>query len=467
MTESYNRPPRRVFLKLTTLVGISAGVAFALARAGFAGNQVLATTVLIAEIVGTLFFWELRPATVFVGVSILLLTRILDVEHLIIYSSLDVILFLVGMMILVAAMDDLGLFAWLIYAALHQKRASGRMIMLELCFLSALFACAVDEITSIVFMMAIVFQLSSHLKISPVPLVIMTVIWTNIGSTGTMLGNPIGILIGLRAGLTFEDFMVKAFPIMIVLLVTSWLILSFWYRKEIKEFDRRLKGQLSQESATLALPAPRLRVSAVLLFVVPMTLIALHYRLEQLLGIQKNTILVVAPLISAGAVMLWKRDRAKDYVEKHVDWRTLLFFMFLFIVAETLAHTGMAQEVANGIIELAGQERLALVALIILSSGILSAFLDNVVVVATFIPVISSIGSAGVEISPLWWALLFGGCLGGNITMIGSTANICALGMCEKSQHHVIRFLEWFKIGLPIGIITMILAAIGIMLLNM
>jgi Na+/H+ antiporter NhaD/arsenite permease-like protein len=223
----------------------------------------------------------------------------------------------------------------------------------------------------------------------------------------------------------------------------------------------------SQESATPALPAPRLRVSAVLLFVVPMTLIALHYRLEQLLGIQKNTILVVAPLISAGAVMLWKRDRAKDYVEKHVDWRTLLFFMFLFIVAETLGHTGMAQKVANGIIELAGQERLALVALIILSSGILSAFLDNVVVVATFIPVISSIGSAGVEISPLWWALLFGGCLGGNITMIGSTANICALGMCEKNQHRVIRFLEWFKIGLPIGIITMILAAIGIMLLNM
>jgi Na+/H+ antiporter NhaD/arsenite permease-like protein len=105
--------------------------------------------------------------------------------------------------------------------------------------------------------------------------------------------------------------------------------------------------------------------------------------------------------------------------------------------------------------------------MIIASSGILSAFLDNLVVVATFIPVISSLGSAGVEISPLWWALLFGGCLGGNITMIGSTANICAIGMLEKSQHKLIRFSDWLKIGLLIGIITMILAAVGILLLNM
>jgi Na+/H+ antiporter NhaD/arsenite permease-like protein len=467
MTESYSRPPEKLVLRLILLVIICASCALALARTGFSTHQAVSTAVLASAILGTLFFWEFRLAVVFIGTSVLFLTRTLDIEHLILHSSLDVILFLVGMMILVAAMDELGLFAWLTFVAVHQKRASGQMIMFQLCVLSALLACAVDEVTSIVLMIAVIFQLCMRLRVNPVPFVIMSVICTNIGSTGTILGNPVGILIGLRAGLTFEDFIVKAFPIMVVLLFVSWLILSFWYRREIREFDVRLKECLAQEACSPALPAPRLSVSAIILFAAPITMIALHRRFEELFHLQKNTVLVLVPLTCAGIVMLWKKGRTRDYVEKHVDWSTLLFFLFLFILAETLASTGVAEKVAGGIVSLAGGKTLALVALIIIFSGVLSAFLDNVVVVATFIPVISSIGSAGVEISPLWWALLFGGCLGGNITMIGSTANICAIGMLEKSQHKVIKFLDWLKIGLLIGVITMILAAVGIFLLSM
>jgi Na+/H+ antiporter NhaD/arsenite permease-like protein len=467
MAESYSHPPKKLVIKLIALVAICVAAGFALQAAGFTHQQVISTSILACAILGKIFFWEFRLAVVFTGTSVLFLTRTLDIEHLIPHSSLDVILFLIGMMILVAAMDELGLFAWLTFVAVHQKKASGQIIMFQLCVLSALSACAVDEVTSIVLMVAIIFRLCLPLKINPVPFVIMSVICTNIGSTGTILGNPIGILIGLSAGLTFEDFIVKAFPIMVTLLVISWLIFSFWYRREIREFDARLREYLAKENCSSGSPAARLPVRAFLLFAVLITLIALHHRLELLFNLQKNTVLVLVPLVCAAVVMFCKKASTRDYIEKHVDWTTLLFFLFLFILAGTFASSGAAEKVAGGIVRLAGGHPLALLAMIIASSGILSAFLDNLVVVATFIPVISSLGSAGVEISPLWWALLFGGCLGGNITMIGSTANICAIGMLEKSQHKLIRFSDWLKIGLLIGIITMILAAVGILLLNM
>jgi len=467
MTKPSPRAFQALLIKIAVLVGVSSLTALLLFMADFSTEQALSTSVLLAAILGTLLFWEARLSVVFVGVSLLLLSRTLRLDQMILYSSVDVIVFLVGMMILTAAVDELGLFSWLVYLVIHQKRNSGRMIILQLCVISAILSCVIGEVSSIIVMIAIIFQLCNHVKVNPIPFVIMSVMCTNIGSAGTMLGNPIGILIGLRAGLTFEDFILNAFPITIGLLVITMLILFLWYRKPIKEFDTKLKEYLLEESAgTCTLPAPRLSLKAVLVFIIPLCLIALHYRLEKLLDLQKNTILVAVPLVFAGIVLLWRRERAQDYVEKCVHWSTMLFFLFLFVLSGMLGSTGVAQKIASFIIKLAGQEPIVILGLLLITSGVLSAFLDNVVAIATFIPVVSSLESAGVNVSPLWWALLFGGCLGGNITMIGSTANIVALGTLEKSQNLSVRFFDWLKIGLFVGIVTILLSGVGILLLS-
>ena len=94
-----------------------------------------------------------------------------------------------------------------------------------------------------------------------------------------------------------------------------------------------------------------------------------------------------------------------------------------------------------------------------------SSILDNVVLVAAFIPIVQSFKELGFVLQPLWWALLFGGCLGGNITMVGSTANIVALGILEKEKNIRMTFFRWFWIGLTVGLITTAVAWLALLLL--
>jgi Na+/H+ antiporter NhaD/arsenite permease-like protein len=112
------------------------------------------------------------------------------------------------------------------------KGMTGMRFVLFSAGASALTASMVDEVTSILFMAALIFQVCDVLKVRPVPFLIICVMATNVGSSGTMLGNPVGILIGSRAGLTFEDFMLWAFPVMLLSLIATIALLIVWYRPE-------------------------------------------------------------------------------------------------------------------------------------------------------------------------------------------------------------------------------------------
>ena len=198
------------------------------------------------------------------------------------------------------------------------------------------------------------------------------------------------------------------------------------------------------------------------LLLITIAFIASHHQLEAWLGLKTNSILIVAPLICAGVVMIIKRDRARHYIEREVDWWTLLFFMLLFAVAGSLAHTKVTVVFAEHFIKVCGTGTSTLIPVIIAVTAIGSAFVDNVIFVAAFCPVIEEL-STQVKDMPLWWALLFGACFGGNITMIGSTANIVALGMLEKRSHVQISFMQWLKIGFISSALACTIAWAGIM----
>jgi Na+/H+ antiporter NhaD/arsenite permease-like protein len=159
--------------------------------------------------------------------------------------------------------------------------------------------------------------------------------------------------------------------------------------------------------------------------------------------------------------MLWRHERARHYIEADVEWWTLLFFMMLFAVAGTLEETHVSNKIAGYFQHAFGDKPAILTPVIIAISAIGSAFVDNIVFVAAFMPIINDLGH-----TPLVWALLQGACLGGNITMIGSTANIVALGMLEKRYKAHIYFLEWLKVGAIVGITSCIIAWGGIALLS-
>lgn len=442
--------------KFIILIGLSLGLGFLGRASGLNAHQATAISIFSASILGTLFFWDFRLSFAFIGISILLITKTIDLQHVIEFASLDVILFLVGMMVLVGLMKDTGFFAWLIGLILRVKHLTANKFFILISIISALLACAVDEVTSIIFIVAAIFEICDYFEVNPTPFIISSVLATNIGSSGTTLGNPIGILIASKSGLTFEDFLIKAFPVMVLCLVVTILILKFWYKKPIAELDQRMKDYGDNEMLIklISVPPEKELKMGLAIFGATLFFISLHHRLEVLWNLAPNTILLTMPLISSGLVMVWKWKKARDYIEKDVEWWTLIFFLLLFAQAGTLKFTGATDVLASKLAHSVSGNPQQLSSIILWSSSIGSSILDNVVLVAAFIPIVQSFQALGFAIGPLWWALLFGGCLGGNITMVGSTANIVALGLLEKERNIKMTFFRWFWVGLIVGIIT-------------
>ena len=451
-------PVKSMISRFAILMAAALAVGFGGSLSGaMTANQSTACAVFIAIIFGTLFFWGFRLAIAFLGLAVLIFNKSMDIPTFVTSSSLEVIMFLVGMMVIVGALRDLGFFTWIVQLIVSMPNLSSRKFIFVTATASALLACAVDEVTSIIFISTLIFQVSDRLKLNATPYILIAVLATNIGSAGTMMGNPVGIFIGTKGQLSFGDFMVWAFPLMPVSLLVTTAILLWYFRKELDLFDESLKERLSRGlSIAPVVKVPYMR--GLILIILTVVAIASHHQTEELLGLDKNSVLLVMPLICAGVVMILKPARARFYIENEVDWWTLIFFMLLFAVAGTLEHTHVDQVLASGFSKIAGKTPATLVPFIFTVSAFGSAFVDNVIFVAAFSPVIEQL-SVTVKDLPLWWALLFGACFGGNMTMIGSTANIVALGMLEKHGGSQINFFQWFKIGF---LCTLISGAIAV-----
>ncbi len=457
---------KSLFFKLCSLFFISLCLGLYAKSAGMDGRQALSIAIFSASILGTLFFWDFRLSFAFIGTSVLLMTKTIDLEHVIEFSSLEVILFLVGMMVIIGLLKDSGVFAWIVSLILRIPRLSGKKFALIIAVISALLACAIDEVTSIIFMVVAVMEICDYFEVTPVPFVIISVLSTNIGSAATVLGNPIGILIASKSGLSFEDFIVKAFPLAAICLAVTVFILLFWYRKPIKFLDEQMQ-RLGANDILIRLisvpPEKNLKINLGIFFAM-LIFISLHRRLEMLWELPANTVLLVVPLVASGLVMIWKHHKARKYIEKDVEWWTLLFFLLLFVQAGTLKYTGATMFIAEHMLAACGNSLAFLTSSILWIGALGSSVLDNVVLVAAFIPVVQGFQHLNVNLQPLWWALLFGGCLGGNITLIGSTANIVAIGILEKEKRIKISFFNWFWVGLTVGLVTTFIVMAALLL---
>jgi Na+/H+ antiporter NhaD/arsenite permease-like protein len=450
-----------ILFSLITLVG------FIGYKMGLSVQQIIAISIFSSSVFATLLFWDFRVAIAFLGVAALLVTKTVDLENLVKFASLEVILFLVGMMVLVGLLKESGFFAWLISLILRIGNLTAKKFVLIISIISALLSCSVGEVISIVFMVAAILEICDYFEVDPTPFIIISILATNVGSTGTVLGNPIGILIASKSGLTFEDFIFKAFPIMWICLLATISLLIIWYQKALKKFDEKIKDLQANEILIklISVPPDRQLKLGLVIFGLTLLFIALHHRLELLWNLENNTLLLSIPLISAGGVMIWKWTKARSYIEKDVDWWTLLFFLLLFAKAGTLKYTGATEVIAKRLLQIVRHNPQALIGTVLWTSAIGSSILDNVVLVAAFIPIVQNFKELGFALQPLWWALLFGGCLGGNITLVGSTANIIALGILEKDRQVKLTFFRWFWVGLTVGVVTTAIVWISLIFL--
>ena len=434
------------------------GLSLLSSLAGFSTQQVLSLSIFFMVIFGTIFFWQFRLPFALIGISLLLAFGLLDIPHLIEFAGLEIILFLIGMMILVGYLEENQFFETLVNALVQYIGPRPVVLLVMLMAAGAVSAALVDEVTSILFMTATMIHLTSRFGVNPIPFVIMQVFATNIGSSATVVGNPIGVMIALRAGLTFQDFLRWASPISLSALLVTIPLSLLYYSKAIRGWKQKVINGEREERETSSERNSRQWFICLALFIGTIGGLILHAPLEKLLGLQKNALLIGVAMMAAGISLLLDRSRARELVEKRVDWWTLTFFMMLFASVGTLKYAGTTEIVAQSLVSWVGGNPRILFIVLTWVSGILTGFMDNVLAVATFIPVVQDIAKTGIDVTPYWWGILFGGTLFGNLTMIGSTANIVAIGIIERQKLGHVTFGQWLKPGAIVSIPTLAIA---------
>jgi len=448
-------------------IGYILGVAvttFALAAVGLSQNQTAAVAGFCLVLFGAIIFWKYRVAFALIGVAMLLTFGLLDVPHLLEFAGLDIILFLMAMMTLVGYLEEKEFFEHLIDKLLIMVGPHPKRIMIILMIAAAVSAALVDEVTSILFMSSAMLSIIGKHDINPIPFIMMLVFTTNIGSSATVVGNPVGVIIALRSGLGFMDFLRWATPISIVGLCMVIPMCMWLFRKDIKKLEPILSGRKGEKELQRVIALDRSTKRTIrtcsLLFGGTILGLIFHHQIEHALHIEKNTMLLAVALLGAGIALLLSGDGARKLMEERVDWWTLSFFMLLFASVGTLKYTGVTSVFAERLIALANGSVPVLLTIFAWASGVLTAVMDNVLAVATFVPIIADAKAAGIHDFPLWWAMLFGATFMGNATLIGSTANIVAVGFLERRKKPSPTFGQWLIPGLIVSIPTLIVANI-------
>jgi len=441
-------------LKPTAYIGAVILAGILSSALGMSLAQTISLVVFSGIIIGTLFYWRMRLAFALTGLSILFVTGVMNLQHFIEFASLDIIVFLIGMMIVIGFLEERRFFEALLERIMGFAKGSAVKTISLLMLMAALSAALVDEVTSILFIMATAIHLAACLNLSIVPLMMMLVFATNIGSSATVVGNPVGIMIAMKAKLTFMDFIRWATPIAIIGLGLSVLLSFAYFKGYIKSMSDAMVNTRQQMAKVQESTKTKFDVTSVLLFVGTLLGLVLHGQIEHYLKLEKNTMLIGVAVISAAIALLLMKDKARELVERRVDWWTLVFFLIFFSSVGALKYTGVITKISNALLEFTGGDQLLIFFMFSVIVGLVSAFMDNVLAVATFIPIVSDIGSAGVNVFPIWWGMLFGATWMGNLTIIGSTANIVAVGMIERQRLGHVAFREWIVPGAVVSLVT-------------
>ena len=422
--------------------------------------QVSTITIIVFMMTGIMFYWEYKVSFSSLGMVLLLLVGGLNIESFIEFSHLDVIIFLVGMMIIVEYLERSAFFEGIVNFLLRNLCKTAFSLIIVFFIMTAVFASLVGVITAVLFMIPIVLDIALKYRVNAVPFILMIVFAANIGSSATAVGNPVGILIALGGHLTFFDFIRWATPITAVSLLVSLLLSFVIFKKDLHRLNSAMMSDSTKKVAQQSKVNTKELIKSWALFIGVLLLIALHDMLEDLLGLDEGNMLLASAIGGATIVLFLKHEEIEDILESGVDWPVLLFFIFLFSSVGALEHVGFTKIIANTLRVLGAGNIVTVLIIVIFLASSLSAFLDNVLTVAFFIPVINHLKEMGLNVYPLWWGLLFSGTYFGNFTIIASTANIVAVSLLESRKAGRITFMEWLKYGSLFSIIPILIASL-------
>lgn len=359
---------------------------------------------------------------------------------------------LAGMMILVYITQQTGIYD---YIAVRAGQISGGRPFVLVVMMSAtvtVLSGFLDNLTTILLIVPITFLLADTLDISPMPLIMVEIMAANIGGAATLIGDPPNILIGAAADLSFNDFLINNAPGVIAILSVITVGLYFVFRKQLQvdEANRKYVMELDAK-ASISDPKELKRTLPVLIGTI------ILFFLHQYIHVEPATI-----ALSGAAVGLAVTKIPIERALEKIEWTTLFFFIGLFVMVGALEVTGAIDHVADAMKSITNGNRDAELVSIIWVSSIIGGIVDNIPLTTAMIPVVSDIkGDSGDQ--AYWWALSLGACFGGNLTMVSAAANVAAAGLADRAGHPL-SFFQFMKIGLPVTLISTILATAYILL---
>lgn len=398
---------------------------------------------------------KINRAVVAVGGAVLLfITGVLTVDSGAEYIDYNTIGVLVGMMLFVSVVKNSGLFEYMAIKAAKVAKGSPAKMMVIFVVITAVLSCMLDNVTTVLLIGPMTFAITRELEINPVPYIITQILASNIGGTATLIGDPPNIMIGSAAGLTFMDFIANNGIIIAVVLAVTIVCFLFIFRKDFSISSHHISRVMAMDERELIKDRALLHKSVVMI-----VLVALGFIFHGNLGVDSSVIALAAAII----MMIIGRQPAEDTI-LDVEWTTIIFFVALFVVVGGMVETGVIDRLANIIVDVTGGEQVMAMLIILWVSALLSSTLDNIPFVATMVPLIASMGESGMDVTPLWWALSLGACLGGNGTIIGASANVVLTGISAKNGHPI-SYMQFLKVGFPMMIISIILCT-GYLLLK-
>lgn len=363
------------------------------------------------------------------------------------------ILFLLGMMIMVEGMAKAGFFRWLcmtIAKIVHYQVIPIFMTFMAMSFVLAMF---IDSITVILFLAAVTAELASLLKFNPVPLILSEIFCANLGGSATMCGDPPNIIIGTSLHYTFTDFITNTGVIAAISLVVIMIYFYLCFKKELSVSSDTANINTEDASPAAAIADKKAFAISCVIFLCAVVLLITH----------AQTGLTVA-LIGVFIALITLITSGKEFLNilKGVDYKTILFFIGLFLVVGGLEQTGILEVIAGFIGKVSGGNMKVMVAIIIWVSAIASAFVDNIPFAATMIPVIKSLAATtGADLSVLAWTLAMGTDIGGSATPIGASANVVGTSISAK-EGYPISWGTYCKYSIPATLIVVMISMISI-----
>ena len=394
-----------------------------------------------------------RAVVALAGAVLVMMLGIMPFEEAVGHIDFNTLGVLFGMMLFVGVVKLSGLFEYLAVKCAHIAKGQPWRIMLIFVLLTAVLSAFLDNVTTVLLIGPMTLNICKLLKVDPVPYFLTEIMASNIGGTATLIGDPPNIMIGSAAGYGFLDFILVDTPAVIIILAVICVVFYFLYGRKMTAPQSEIADVLELRPADYIKDHRLLRISVVMI-----CFVVVGFMFHGALGWESSVIALGA----AGLILLLSRAQI-DHALAQVEWTTLVFFAGLFIIVGAMTATGVIDMLASWLVDITGGNVFLTMLVLVFGSAIVSAFLDNIPFVATMIPILASMQATGMDVTPLWWAVSLGACLGGNGSLIGASANV-VLSDISRKNGHTITFIQYLKVGFPIMMLTTVIAAIYLVL---